>query len=295
MRLIIEPPTWLGDAVMASGAIEKLIESINPKEVIFLGSSFSLELLNAKKAIINKKDFSTYKKFPKCDVFISFRRSLFSKLLAFKAKKAFFFKKYNGHMVQKYSHYVNDILNNLGKKSDLKIYKPKLNYIPKNYTKPTAGINPGATYGSAKRWYPKEFAKVANYLSDNYDIIIFGGPGEENIAKDIENALTCKNYTNLCGKLTIKELCEHIGGLSVFITNDSGPMHIAAAFNIPTFAIFGPTDPKETHPYSQNYTIISKNLSCAPCKKRECPIKTHECMKDIKAEDVIKTLKERGI
>jgi heptosyltransferase-2 len=167
-----------------------------------------------------------------------------------------------------------------------------LPFEPKHFQKPILGINPGATYGSAKRWYPEEFAKVANALGEKYDVIIFGGPGEEEIAKDIEKKLTISNYQNLCGKLSIKELCEHIGGLDLFITNDSGPMHIAAAYNVPIVAVFGPTNYKETSPWGSNYKIVTKDLECAPCMKRECPLGHHECMKEIKAEDVLKAVKE---
>ncbi len=298
MKLLIEPPTWLGDSVMASGAIDKLIEYLNPNEVILFGSFVSTELLKTNpkidKVIINqKKILKNLITLPKADIFISFRRSLASKILGIKYKKKFFFEKiYTGHMVEQYNQHVDDIIYNLTKKSPKKLYPPKLYFTPKKTN--AIGINPGATYGSAKRWYPEEFAKVANYLGQFRDIIIFGGPGEEEIAKDIEKHLTIKNYKNLCGKLSIKELCEYIGGLDLFITNDSGPMHIAAAFNVPIIAIFGPTDYTETSPYSNNYKIITKNLECAPCKKRECPLKTHECMKSIKAQDVIKEINESG-
>ncbi|MEO1927099.1 MAG: lipopolysaccharide heptosyltransferase II [Nautiliaceae bacterium] len=291
MKLLIEPPTWLGDSVMASGAIKALLDEFKHKEAIIFGSYVSVELLKPwfdKEILIDKKHkFKQFMAFPKVDVFVSFRRSLYSKVLGVKAKRSYFFdKNYSGHMVKKYSKYVNEII------CKDEIYSPILPYKAKNFEKPTLGINPGATYGSAKRWYPKEFAKVANEMAKEYDVIIFGGPGEEEIAKDIEKNLKISNYKNLCGKLTVKELCEYIGGLELFITNDSGPMHIAAAYNVPIVAIFGPTNYKETSPWSSNYKIVTKDLECAPCMKRECPLGHHNCMKEIKAEDVLKALKE---
>jgi len=290
MKLLVEPPTWLGDAVMASGAIKTLLDDIKPKKSVIFGSFIATELLKGwfdEAIIIDKKHkFKQFIDFPKADMFISFRTSLYSKILGLKAKKSFYFDKtLSGHMVEKYSKYVNKII---GKNE---IYPPVLPFKPKNFTKPTLGINPGATYGSAKRWYPKEFAKVANVLGEKYDVIIFGGPGEEEIAKDIEKNLKISNYKNLCGRLTIKELCEYIGGLDLFITNDSGPMHIAAAYKVPIVAIFGPTNYNETSPWSKNYKIVAKNLECAPCMKRECPLGHHNCMKEIKAEDVINAVK----
>ena len=291
MKLLIEPPTWLGDAVMASGAIKALLDELKPEKSIIFGSFVATELLKEwfdEVIIIDKKHkFKQFIDFPKADMFFSFRTSLYSKILGVKVKKSFYFdKNLSGHMVEKYSKYISTII---GKNE---IYSPVLPFKPKYFQKPTLGINPGATYGSAKRWYPEEFAKVANALSEKYDVIIFGGPGEEDIAKDIEKNLIISNYKNLCGKLSIKELCEHIGGLDLFITNDSGPMHIAAAYNVPIVAIFGPTNYKETSPWSKNYKIVTKDLECAPCMKRECPLGHHECMKEIKAEDVLNAVKE---
>jgi len=290
MKLLIETPTWLGDAVMASGAIYKLIDYYKPTEVIIFGSFLGISLFKDEYKTIQddrKHRIKQLFKLPQVDVAISFRSSFYSKILTkFIAKKGYLFSKSNGHQVEQYSNYVNKIIN------QNKIYPPKLNFIPFKYSKLTIGINPGATYGSAKRWYPEEFAKVANVLGKNYNIVIFGGPGEEDIAKDIENNLTIKNYQNLCGKLSIKELCEKIGGLELLITNDSGPMHIASAYGVKIVALFGPTKYNETSPYNTNYKIVTKNLECAPCMKRECPLKHHECMKLITADEVIKASKE---
>jgi heptosyltransferase-2 len=163
-----------------------------------------------------------------------------------------------------------------------------------NSTLPLLGINPGASYGSAKRWYPKEFAKVASELSNQYDIVIFGGPGEKDIALDIEKGLIedgVSNYQNLAGITGITELINKISELNLFITGDSGPMHVAAAFQIPTVAIFGPTKDNETSQWMNDKSIIvKKNLDCQPCMKRTCPLGHHDCMNLIKAVDVLKAI-----
>ena len=157
------------------------------------------------------------------------------------------------------------------------------------------GINPGASYGSAKRWYPKEFADVAINLSSQYDIIIFGGPDEKDIAKDIEKYLIEKgvdNYKNLAAKININELITQISNLDLFVTGDSGPMHLAAAFQVPTVAIFGPTNEKETSQWmNETSIIVKKNLDCQPCMKRTCPLHHHNCMALIKAKDVLNAVK----
>ncbi len=290
MKLFIETPTWLGDAVMASGAIYELVEYFKPDEVFVFGSFLGTSLFKEYKTILDDRKHRIKQLFnlPKVDVAVSFRSSLYSKILVKQiAKKSYIFTKSEGHQVKQYSNFINYIIQKTN------IYAPKLHFTPFVYKKPTLGINPGATYGSAKRWYPKEFAKVVNELGKEYNIVIFGGPGEEEIAKDIEKNLTIKNYQNLCGKLSIKELCEKIGGLSLFITNDSGPMHVAAAYKIPTVTLFGPTNYKETSQWDNpKGFIISKDLECAPCMKRECPLLHHNCMKTITAEDVLSLIKD---
>jgi heptosyltransferase-2 len=104
------------------------------------------------------------------------------------------------------------------------------------------------------------------------------------------------NYTNLAGKTNIKELCAYIGACSLFVTNDSGPMHIAAAYGVPTVAIFGPTKYKETSQWmNKKSKIVRHEMECSPCMKRECPLKHHECMTTITASEVIEAVKELAL
>lgn len=292
---------------MATPAIENLIKTYPDAQITLLGSFVSTQAFqgypNIKRVIVDdtKKSGNRYKNLislaksiGRVDLAISFRRSISSKFMMFfiKAKKKFNYRRLTKkeiHLCIRYNDFVNKVLNLQNEVGDLKLY-----FKPFNYGKPTLGINPGATYGSAKRWYPEEFAKIAIEMSKKYDIVIFGGPAETNIAKDIETELVSKgitNYQNLAGKTTIPELIEKIAGLDLFITNDSGPMHIAAAYKVKTIAIFGPTKFTETNQWNNpNGEIVTKNLDCAPCMKRVCPLKHHNCMKDITAADVLNVI-----
>jgi len=149
------------------------------------------------------------------------------------------------------------------------------------------GINPGATYGSAKRWYPDRFAVVARTLSARWGakVVLTGGPGETAIAADIERDLD-SNCLNLAGKTSVRELMALIKRCNFFITNDSGPMHLAAAFGVPLVAIFGSTDHSTTYPLSDSAIVVRESIDCAPCMKRECPT-DHICMKAVMPETVI--------
>jgi heptosyltransferase-2 len=300
---------------MTTPAIENIVNFYNDVEITFIGSFVSIEAMKihpkvVKTVVLDKKYsvlYNTAKNLGDFDVFFSFRGSIRSKFLKFfisaKNKYQFDKNKYiNCHQVEKYNDFVNDSLGIDSKSGKLKLYKnSKLNISPSrntlgvnNSTLPLLGINPGASYGSAKRWYPKEFAKVASELSNQYDIVIFGGPGEKDIALDIEKGLIedgVSNYQNLAGITGITELINKISELNLFITGDSGPMHVAAAFQIPTVAIFGPTKDNETSQWMNVKSIIvKKNLDCQPCMKRTCPLGHHDCMNLIKAVDVLKAI-----
>jgi heptosyltransferase-2 len=149
------------------------------------------------------------------------------------------------------------------------------------------GINPGAAFGSAKRWYPDRFADVARRLSAHWKarIIIFGGSGETGIAEEISAGLQGK-CINMAGKTSVRQLMALIQRCSFFISNDSGPMHIAAAFDVPLVAIFGSTDHIGTAPCSDRAVVVRTDVECAPCKLRECPI-DHRCMSAVTADDVV--------
>jgi len=300
VKILIELPTWLGDTVMATPAIENIVNLYNDVEITFIGPFVSIETMKnhpkaVKTIVLDKKYTSLYKTakdLGKFDVFFSFRSSFRTKILKFlisaKKKHQFDKNKYqNRHQVEKYNDFVNDSLSIDSTAGKLQIY----GYDTAQSKKKILGINPGASYGSAKRWYPQEFAKVASELSSEYDIVIFGGPGETDIAGDIGRALIdsgVKNYKNLAGNTTITELINKIASLDLFITGDSGPMHIAAAFQVPTVAIFGPTKDKETSQWMNKKSIIvKKNLDCQPCMKRTCPLQHHNCMNLIKAVDVL--------
>jgi len=308
MRVLIELPTWLGDCVMATPAIENIVNFYNDAEITFIGSFVSIEAMKnhpkvIKIVVLDKKYdvlYKTAKNLGDFDAFFSFRSSIRSKFLKFfiSAKNKYQFDKnryINCHQVEKYNDFINDSLNSdfSAGRLALSIKHSKLSI--KDASLPLLGINPGASYGSAKRWYPEEFARVAVELSGQYDIVIFGGSGEKDIAMDIEKSLIEKgidNYQNLVGNTTIPELIDHISRLDLFITGDSGPMHVAAAFQVPTVAIFGPTKDDETSQWMNDKSIIvKKNLECQPCMKRTCPLQHHNCMNLIKAVDVLSAVK----
>jgi lipopolysaccharide heptosyltransferase II len=143
---------------------------------------------------------------------------------------------------------------------------------------PIVAINPGATYGSAKRWYPDRFAAVADTLSEEWRaaVVLVGSPAEAPLAGEIEASMRSP-AVNLAGKTAVRELMALLSLSSFLVTNDSGPMHIGAALGVPLVAIFGPTDWRRTSPWSSRAKIVRVGIDCSPCRLRVCD-RGHECM-----------------
>ncbi|MCE5244890.1 MAG: lipopolysaccharide heptosyltransferase II [Syntrophobacteraceae bacterium] len=150
-----------------------------------------------------------------------------------------------------------------------------------------AAVNPGAAYGSAKRWFPERFAAVADAIRSEFGfrILLIGGPGEKEIGRQIESLMPARPF-NMIGKTSVRQMMALLSLCRLMVTNDSGPMHVAAALRVPIAALFGPTDHATTSPLSAACRIIRKDTACAPCLKRVCPT-DHRCMTAIAAEDVI--------
>lgn len=155
------------------------------------------------------------------------------------------------------------------------------------------GINPGAAYGSAKCWPPERFRALAMRLLLEIDayVVFFGDAKTASLVKEISRGLP-ERVIDLAGVTSLRELACLIKDCDVFVTNDSGPMHIAAAFKRPMVALFGSTDEELTGPYGQNESVIHKQVKCSPCFKRTCPI-DFRCMNEISVDEVVAKVLEK--
>ena len=152
-------------------------------------------------------------------------------------------------------------------------------------TKKLVGINPGAAYGTAKCWLPERFRELAiRLLKQDLYVVFFGDASTASLVKEICMGLP-DSVINLAGVTSLRELVCLIKDCNVLVTNDSGPMHIGAAFGVPLVALFGSTDDIATGPYGQAEGVIHKRVSCSPCFKRVCPI-DFKCMKEITVDEV---------
>lgn len=147
-------------------------------------------------------------------------------------------------------------------------------------------IGAGASYGSAKCWPPSRFADVANRLQSEMDadVILFGTAAEAAASTAISAEMS-RPPIDLTGKTAIADLSSLLSQCHLFIGNDSGAMHVAAAVGLPIVAVFGPTDPCGTAPVTPRCIIVQQKPYCSPCFLRRCPT-DHRCMSAITADMV---------
>jgi heptosyltransferase-2 len=152
-------------------------------------------------------------------------------------------------------------------------------------------VGAGASYGSAKCWPPEQFAQALNkFLAHaDADVILLGTEGEKDVSAAIAAGLT-KAPIDLTGKTTIGDLPALLSQCQLFLGNDSGAMHVAAAVGLPVVAVFGPTDPLGTAPVTPRHSIVQEKPYCSPCFLRRCPT-DHRCMKAVTPEAVATNLR----
>lgn len=316
-RILIIAPSWIGDMVMAHSLIQ-VIEKQG--EITVFAPQWSAPLLErmtgVSHAIIHdfkhgsldlKSRFQIAKSLHSNDydqaILLpnSFKSALIPFLANIPQRTGYLgemrFVLLNDIRIKKHYKTVEQFVAlGLSDQSSFEVLSPKLNSQPidlikfnLNLEKPILALCAGAEYGSAKRWLIEYFVEVAQfYLKQNWQVWAFGSIKEQMQGLAIEKA----GGVNLCGKTTLAEAIDLLALSKAVVSNDSGLMHVAAALNKPLVAIYGSSDPKFTPPLSPNSKVLTLNLPCSPCFKRECPVGHLNCLKDLKPQQVISTLEE---
>ncbi len=149
---------------------------------------------------------------------------------------------------------------------------------------------PGAEYGPAKRWPEQHFASLAQALhAQGFQIWLIGSNKDQVLGDAINTA--CGNLCrNLCGATNLDEAVDLLSCASAVVSNDSGLMHVAAALDKPLIAIYGSSSPDFTPPLSQKARIVSLNLECSPCFKRECPLGHLDCLRKLEPSTILEKI-----
>jgi heptosyltransferase-2 len=331
-KILVRGPNWIGDAIMCTPALAALRSGFPHAHLTLLVNATVAELLKNNphmdkiciydrsgqhRGLAGKFKLSQELSKESFDLAVLFQNAFEAALLAKLAKipirygyptdgRGFLLTHHARlpnaacHQVEYYLH----LLEAAGLKGDPKrlwlVTTDEENEAAKQYIRSQGidggslvGINPGATYGAAKRWSTDRYAQLADRLieSQKARVVIFGGPGEESLGRAIASQMR-HSALLLSGRLTVRELMAMIQQCALLITNDSGPMHIAAALGIPLVAIFGPTDPQTTSPWGEKSLLLRKPVDCSPCLLRECPI-DHRCMTRMAVDEVFEAAEQQ--
>jgi heptosyltransferase-2 len=324
-KIVVRAPNWIGDSILAWPALANLKRNYSESQIwvaahswvkdlftmdalyegiIPLPGKTNLKNLYASAQKLKERDF---------DLGILLTNSFSSALLFYLARiphrwgnkkdgRGLFLTRKISVPEQNPVHQVRyylDLLSGLGLReytSELILRVPseiqkqteaRLRSLRIEKKRPLVIINPGAFYGSAKRWPPSKYAELAALLQDkhNAQILIIGSADETRLAESI-SSLMRESPVIMAGQTTLPQLAGVISFADLFISNDSGPMHLANSLKIPVVALFGPTDPKKTGPYQPPHVLIHKGAPCWPCSYRECPFE-HRCMMNISVQETL--------
>ncbi|MBU4564809.1 MAG: lipopolysaccharide heptosyltransferase II [Desulfarculus sp.] len=155
------------------------------------------------------------------------------------------------------------------------------------------GLAPGAAFGPAKQWPAERFATVARELADGFDaVLLFGSQGEAGACRAVAGGLEGLSVRNLAGATTLGQALALVERVGLFITNDSGLMHAAAALGRPTVAVFGSTNPVTTGPLGPHTSLVRVPVDCSPCLKPKCPTGDLKCFTAISPGQVAQAARE---
>lgn len=325
VKIVIRAPNWVGDSVLALPAMNVVKKNFPEaeiwvaaqewvKDLFIMGDMFSGVLsLSKHNGFKNIRDSARSLRSSHFDVGILFTNSFASALVFYMARipqRWGYRKDGRGILLTKkipvqsnksrphQAHYYLDLLSGLGlekfpEELSLSVDEPEKGKVKEwlksrniSIQQPLVIFNPGAYYGSSKRWPAENYAELAALLQSRAQaqILITGSAAETPLAEAISARMT-KGPLILTGQTSLSQLAALISLADLFVTNDSGPMHLANSLKVPLVALFGPTEPARTGPFQQPATVIHKGALCWPCSYRQCPF-DHRCMMDISPGEV---------
>jgi len=326
MKIVVRAPNWVGDSVLALPAMNTIKKNYPESEVWVAAQDWVKDLFSMGDmfagtiSLPNQKDLKTLQVSARrlrdsCfDLGILFTNSFASAFVFYLARipQRWGYKKdgrglllTKGIPVQSkenrvhQAHYYLDLLSGLGMKEFPEDFLLQVDQEEKIRTeewlesqniqiqRPLVIINPGAYYGSAKRWPAEKYAELASLLQSRIQaqVLIIGSSDETSLAEAISSRMNERPHA-LTGKTSLPRLAALLSFADLFVTNDSGPMHLANFLKIPLVALFGPTEPARTGPCQQPAMVIHKGAPCWPCSYRQCPF-DHRCMMDISPGEVL--------
>jgi heptosyltransferase-2 len=318
-KILIRSTNWIGDAIMTTPAVRAIRKNFPDAQIsiltkpwvapVFLNSPYVDNLLiydeaGKHKGMVGKMRLAKELKQYSFDAAILLQNAFEAALITFFAGipcRIGYNTDVRGFLLThsvsctpqiKKIHqtgYLDLVVNNKSQKRAVEILKEH----GISRTNRLVGINPSATFGPAKQWFPERYAALSDKIHEIFGarILLFGGPKDRELGRRISQMMQ-HPLVDLCGKTRLEEAIALISMCNLFITNDSGLMHVAAALDIPLIAIFGSTNPVTTGPRSKRSKIVRVPIDCSPCLKPECPKGHLKCMDQIDVDMVFEVVKD---
>ena len=324
MKIVVRTPNWLGDVLMALPAIDSLRRNFPEAEVWLAGRPWLADLvsdglgggsvipLSPPKNLRDLAREATVLKSRRFDAALLLTNSFASALLFQRAGiperwgyrrdgrglllTKGVVRRDRGRTVHMVRYYL-DLIEGLGfrtwppeirlaaRPEDQARAREILRAAGADPARPLVILNAGASYGPAKRWPPERFAALGRRLADGHGAaLVLTGAAEDVPTAEAILSLLERPAANLAGRTSLRELIGTISLAALFVTNDSGPMHLADALRVPVVAVFGPTDPAVTGPFHPPAVVLKKEAVCWPCLYRECPY-DHRCLVAVGADE----------
>jgi heptosyltransferase-2 len=325
-QLLIRAPNWVGDVVLSLGAVRDLRRNFPETQIDVLARPWVAELYRAVAEVDGVREAGTFRGdvetlrggYDAAVLLTNSFRTAFQAYLARVPERWGYATDARSALLTRRARVPSEIRG----RSEVYYYRAMLAGVgltvsatpdatlscPEEWSRRGAalldgdgewiGLNPGAFFGTAKRWIPERYAALASRLGRHTGarIAILGGTAERPLGEAIAASID-GDCRVLCGETDLAELVGALSRLRLLATNDSGPMHLAAAVGTPVVAVFGPTDWRETAPVGASCRLVREPVGCAPCKLRECPI-DHRCMQRVTVDQVFEQaealLGERG-
>lgn len=307
-HIVLMPPNWLGDVVMAQPAMRAVAEAMPESRITLFGHSWLSDLL----PFLGLGAHAAYESsFPtNSDATILFRNSLHAAWDAWKSgsprrigfrgqwRSLLLKPAFTPNLDMKVEHhreYFLDLVEQAGVKVpnrqvSLEVPIAELDsgnqLLLKHGLDPdkTICVAPGAQFGGAKRYPAESYAKVLEQLAEHgYQILALGTPQEREIAETSLASVTTTKW-NGCGQTSLRQALQIIAASRLLLCNDSGLMHVAAGMGNNVVAIFGATSPERTAPSGDSVTLLYRPAECSPCLQRECSVSGQPCMANVGPE-----------
>lgn len=314
-NILIRATNWVGDAVMSLPALHAIRERFPQAHVAILAKPGVADLYKREKladevipytasSLLDKWRVGKYLASRGFDCAILLQNAFEAALLAWVARipnRIGYARDGRGPLLTRavpvphpgeipphQRFYYLELLRRAGMIDDLPDTIPFIAVSGRTDSPPVIGVSPGAAYGTAKRWLPEHFAEAAARLARERgaSIALFGSKSERALCEEVAGLMEGCEITNYAGQTSLAEFIDLAARCELFLTNDSGAMHIASALNVPTVAVFGATDDIATGPSGASARVVREPVECSPCLLRECPI-DHRCMTRVSAARVV--------